>query len=89
MIGRPFFNYVLRALHNSHKPFSFYKHSIFWAKPLKEIEIITNEVDRDSGGELGRRDRAGKDILSVSLPARAQCPDDTSSLTLVFFLNPF
>ena len=33
--------------------------------------LQSDGVDRDSGGERGRRARAGRDIWSLSLPARA------------------
>ena len=37
--------------------------------------IPSTGVDREREGESGHRARAGRDILSLSLPVQALCPD--------------
>ena len=37
--------------------------------------LLSDGVARDSGGESGRRARAGRHFVSVSLLAQAPCPD--------------
>ena len=40
---------------------------VYRCEMLLEIELPSDGVDRDSGGESRRRTRAGRDILSLSL----------------------
>ena len=62
------------------------------AQDLKILDLRSDGVDRDSGGESGCRVRAGRNILSVSLPVRARVPiqsvsPDPPRLTVRFVIR--